>query len=72
MAVEIAIVLVVTLMITGIVLNASELLTNKAITTAETENIEMLISEVADNLINNPGNPEIGKNMVKEHQVLQL
>ena len=58
MAVEIAIVLVVTLMITGIVLNASELLTNKAITTAETENIEMLISEVADNLINNPGNPD--------------
>lgn len=58
MAVDIAIVLVVTLMITGIVLNASELLTNKTITTAETENTEMLISEVADNLINNPGNPD--------------
>ena len=53
MAVEVAIVLIITLMITGIVLNTSELLTNKAITAIEKENTEMLISEVIDNLINN-------------------
>lgn len=58
MAVEIAIVLIITLMITGIVLNSSELLTNKAITTMEKENTEMMISEVVDNLINNPGTPD--------------
>ncbi len=58
MAVEVAIVLIITLMITGIVLNASELLTNKAITAIEKENTEMLISEVVDNLINNPGTPD--------------
>ncbi len=56
--VEIAIVLIITLMISGIVLNSSELLTNKAITSAETENTEILISEVADNLVNNPGVPD--------------
>ncbi|MBQ2653681.1 MAG: hypothetical protein IJF83_08995 [Methanobrevibacter sp.] len=58
MAVEIAIMLVTLLMIMGMVLNASELLTNKAITTAETENMETLITEIVDNLVNNPGNPE--------------
>ena len=58
MAVEVAIVLIITLMITGIILNTSELLTNKAITAIEKENTEMLISEVIDNLINNPGNPD--------------
>lgn len=57
-AVEIAIVLAITLMITGIVLNASELMSNKAIKSAEAENTEILISEMADNLINNPGTPD--------------
>lgn len=57
-AVEIAIVLAITLMITGIVLNTSELMSNKAIKSAETENTEILISEMADNLINNPGTPD--------------
>ncbi|WP_407410607.1 hypothetical protein [Methanobrevibacter sp.] len=57
-AVEIAIVLTITLMITGIVLNASELMSNKAIKSAEAENTEILISEMADNLINNPGTPD--------------
>lgn len=56
--VETAIMLIVTLMIMGIVLNTSELLTNKAITASETGNTEILISEVVDNLINNPGNPD--------------
>lgn len=55
---EIAIVLIITLMISGIVLNSSELLTNKAIKSEEIENTEMLLSETADNLINNPGVPD--------------
>lgn len=56
--IEIAIVLIITLMISGIVLNSSELLTNRAITSVETENTEILISEMADNLVNNPGVPD--------------
>lgn len=56
--VEIAIVLIIILMISGIVLNSSELLTNRAITSAEKENTEILISEMADNLVNNPGVPD--------------
>lgn len=55
--IEIAIVLIVTLMITGIVLNASELMTDKAINSVESENTEILITEMADNLVNNPGTP---------------
>lgn len=58
MAIEIAIVLITLLMIMGVVLNSSELLTNKAITATEMENTETLITEVVDNLVNNPGNPE--------------
>ena len=56
--IEIAIVLIIILLISGIVLNASELLTNKAITSAEKENTENLINEFTDNLINNPGIPD--------------
>lgn len=56
--VEMAIALIIIVMITGIVLNMSELMTNKAITATEKENTEMLIIEVADNLVNNPGTPE--------------
>lgn len=56
--VEIAIVLIITLMITSIVLNTSELMTNKAITSVESENTEILINEMLDNLVNNPGIPE--------------
>ena len=58
LVIEIAIVLIITLMISGIVLNYSELLTNRAITSAESENTEILISEMADNLVNNPGVPD--------------
>ena len=56
--VEIAIVLIVILMISGIVLNMSENITNKAVTSSEMEHTEIIISEVIDNLINNPGVPE--------------
>lgn len=58
MVVEVAIVLIIILMISGIVLNLSESITNKAIESSETENTEILISEVIDNLINNPGVPD--------------
>ena len=58
LVIEIAIVLIITLMISGIVLNYSELLTNRAITSEETENTESVISEMADNLVNNPGVPD--------------
>ena len=56
--VEIALVLIITLLITGIVVNSSELMISKAITTTERQNTEMLISEVVDNLVNNPGTPK--------------
>lgn len=56
--VEIAIVLIITLMITGIVLNMSDLMTDKAVKSMENENTEILISEMADNLVNNPGTPD--------------
>lgn len=55
---EIAIALVTILMISAIVINFSENMTSKAITASEKENTEVLISEVIDNLINNPGVPE--------------
>ncbi len=55
--VEIAILLIIIVLISGIVLNASELLTNKAISSVEKENTETLINEFADNMINNPGVP---------------
>lgn len=58
MAIEIAIVLMITLMITGIVLNASELMTSKAVKSQETQNTEMMIAEMVDNLVNNPGTPD--------------
>lgn len=56
--IEVAIVLTVILMIAGIVLNLSENVTQKAVKTSQRENTQMLISEVIDNLINNPGVPE--------------
>lgn len=56
--IEVAIVLIVILMIAGIVLNLSENITQKAVKTSERENTELMISEVIDNLINNPGVPQ--------------
>lgn len=57
-AVEIALVLIIILVISGVVLNFSEIMTQKTIKASEIENSESLISEVVDNLINNPGIPE--------------
>ena len=58
MSLDIAIVLIVTLMVTGIVLNFSDIITQKTITSSERENTENMLGELVDNLINNPGNPE--------------
>ena len=57
MSLEIGIVLIVILMITGVVLNFSEIMTQKTISSSEIENMESLVGEVVDNLINNPGTP---------------
>ena len=58
MSLDIAIVLIVTLMVTGIVLNFSDIITQKTITSSERENTENMLGELVDNLINNPGNPK--------------
>lgn len=55
---EIGIILVIIVIIFGILLQSVENNTEKVITTQESNNIEKTISEVADNLINNPGQPE--------------
>lgn len=57
-ALEVGITLVVILLICGFVVNFSEILTHKAVEASEMENGEIIISEVVDNLINNPGVPE--------------
>ena len=57
-ALEIGIMLIIILMILGITLNFSEIMTQKTISATETENTENLLVEVVDNLINNPGKPE--------------
>ena len=55
-ALEVAIVLVMLVLITGFVLNYSEMMTQKAAKAGHGD--EILIAEAADNLINNPGVPE--------------
>lgn len=59
---EIGIVLIVIVMILGAVLSINEMNTNKLVRTIENEHDETLIEEVADYLINNPGNESYGKN----------
>ena len=57
-AVEIALVMIVIVIICGVVLNYSEIITQKTVKASEMENTESLISEFIDNIINNPGVPE--------------
>ena len=57
-AIEIAIVLIVILMIFGVVLTSFQHTTEKVIKAHETNNMEKMVSEVIDNLINNPGVPD--------------
>ena len=56
--IELGIILIISILIIGITLTSFENATDKIIESQKDENIEMLISEVADNLINNPGKPE--------------
>lgn len=56
--IEIGIILIILLMIIGVVLTFSEDMTGSVTKTQETQHFEILTSEVVDNLINNPGNPE--------------
>ena len=54
---EILVVLVVILLIIGITAKFSEITLDKLATSTENENIELLLSQSADKLINNPGTP---------------
>ena len=56
--IEIGIILIIILVIFGVVLTSIEDSTEKAIKATEINNMEKLISEVIDNLINNPGIPD--------------
>lgn len=58
LVIEIAVGVVVILMIAAMVVNLTQSMTQKATYASESENIDILISEVLDNLINNPGVPE--------------
>ena len=55
--IEITVILIIILMIFGVILSSIENSENKLTKTQETNNMEKLISEVVDNLINNPGTP---------------
>ena len=57
-ALEIGMILIILLMITGVVLTFSEDLTGKVTKTQETHHFETLTSEVVDNLITNFHLPE--------------
>ena len=58
MIIEVGIVLIILLLICGIILASSENTTDKIVKAQEKENIETLLTEMVDNLINNPGVPE--------------
>lgn len=55
---EIAIITVLILLISGIILISTENATEKIVKIEEGENMETLASEAVDNLINNPGEPD--------------
>lgn len=54
---EILVALIVILLIIGITAKFSEITLDKLATSTENENIELLLSQSADKLINNPGTP---------------
>ena len=58
MAIELGIVLVLILLISGAILISVENTTDKILNAEEKENMEALASEAVDNLINNPGVPD--------------
>ena len=55
---EIAILLIVMLLITGFILNSFENQSEKIINIQDKNNLEKVMEELCDNLINNPGEPE--------------
>lgn len=57
-AIETGLALIMILLIFGVVMTATENSTEKVIKATETNNMEKMVSEVADNLINNPGVPD--------------
>lgn len=57
-AIEIAIALIVIIMIFGVVLSSIQHTTEKVVKQEEVNNMEKMVTEVIDNLINNPGVPE--------------
>ena len=61
---EILVVLIVILLIIGITAKFSEITLDKLATSTENENIELLLSQSADNLINNIGTPNWEKYLV--------
>ena len=56
--IEIGIILVILLVIFGVILTSVENTSEKVISEVEANNMEKLVSEVVDNLINNPGVPD--------------
>ena len=58
LTIEIAIVLMVILLILGVMLTSFENTTDKVITAQERQNFEVLVNEMVDNIINNPGSPD--------------
>ncbi|WP_432645115.1 type II secretion system protein [Methanobrevibacter sp.] len=56
--IEITVVLLIVLLIFGAILSSYENTTDKITKTQEKKNMEILTSEIVDNLINNPGVPE--------------
>ena len=55
---EIAVLLIVMLLITGFILNSFENQSEKIINIQDKNNLEKVMEELCDNLINNPGEPE--------------
>ena len=56
--IEIGIILMILLLITGVVLTFTEDMTGKVTKSQKSKHFETLTSEIVDNLINNPGTPE--------------
>lgn len=63
--IELGIVLVILILIIGVMLAAFENTNEKIMNAQNRENIETLITEVVDNLINNPGSPDNWHERVK-------
>ena len=58
MTIELGLILVIILLITGIILSFTEMANEKIVKQEEREHVETLIERTADNLINTPGNPD--------------